>query len=230
MTASLALYRERNWIAFLPAALVLAMPVMLSEQKLIEVNRQEEPPMAVSLLDDMPVESPPAIDSPMPLPPDPVRAPAQTDERIPVPDTRPMEATAPPEPARADPQPEKTPAPPLPAAVPQAPVMLRAEASLEATYVGRLRAYLESIKRYPTSREARLQRPTGAVRVWLDIERDGSLRDCGIEKSSDSMILDSAALSTVRQGRYPAFTQESFEGKSANRFTVNLEYKLDAGN
>jgi protein TonB len=100
--------------------------------------------------------------------------------------------------------------------------------SIEAGYVGALRAYLESIKRYPTSREARLQHPQGRVRLWLEVARDGTLRAAGIDESSGSMILDGAAVATVRQGRYPAFPAEAWRGAEMHRFAVTLEYKLDA--
>jgi protein TonB len=85
------------------------------------------------------------------------------------------------------------------------------------------------VKRYPTSREARLQRPQGKARLWLEVGRDGGLRDAGLEETSGSMILDNAALSAVRQGRYPAFPAQAWAGRDAHRFTVTLEYTLEPG-
>lgn len=146
-----------------------------------------------------------------------------------MPDLRPIPAEAPAEPVRAAPPPappaDKRPEPPPVIAAPPQPA--RSTANPESDYSGRLIAYLNSIKRYPTSREARLQRPTGTVRVWVEIQRDGSFKDAGIEATSDSMILDGAALSTVRQGRYPAFPAEIWDGQASRRFVVNLDYRLD---
>jgi protein TonB len=113
-----------------------------------------------------------------------------------------------------------------PAPAPQSPPPHGVE-NVEASYVAKLRAYLNSIKRYPTSREARQQRPRGKVRVWLDLARDGTLRGLGIEESSGSMILDGAAQSTVRQGTYPAFPEDMWSGAGTHRFAVTLEYTLE---
>ena len=98
----------------------------------------------------------------------------------------------------------------------------------QLSYARQLRAHLEQQKRYPTSREARLQRPAGEVRVWIDVARDGSLHNAGIERGSGSMILDAAALSTVRRGRLPAFPADAWPGVASHRFTVTLDYSPDA--
>jgi TonB family protein len=118
--------------------------------------------------------------------------------------TAPLRETIPPSPPR-----EAAPTPPSPVPHREAPPPTVFAPSLESAYVGRLRTYLEGIKRYPTSREARSQRPQGKVRVWLELARDGHLRDAGVEQSSGSMILDGAAMSTVRRGNYPAIPAEA---------------------
>jgi protein TonB len=87
-----------------------------------------------------------------------------------------------------------------------------------------LRAQLERSKRYPTGREASLMRPSGMVRVWLVLDRSGRLLDSGVEQSSHAMLLDHAALSSVRRGEYPAFPADSWPGDSSHRFTVDLNY------
>jgi len=104
------------------------------------------------------------------------------------------------------------------------PVNVNVEA--DATYVAKVRSYLFSIKRYPTSREARLQRPVGQVELWFVLTRDGRLVDAGIEHSSHSLILDAAALSTVRGGSYPSFPNEVWAGDTSRRFTVVLDYSI----
>jgi protein TonB len=118
---------------------------------------------------------------------------------------------------------QATPTPPVEAVVAQPhPV----NANADATYVAKVRSYLFSIKRYPTSREARLQRPVGQVELWFVLERNGRMMDAGIEHSSHSLILDSAALSTVRGGSYPSFPEEVWAGETSHRFTVVLEYLI----
>lgn len=94
----------------------------------------------------------------------------------------------------------------------------------EAAYAGKVRAYLQSVKRYPTGREASLQRPSGTVAIWFTLRRSGDLADAGIETSSGAMLLDNAALTTVRRGVFPVFPDEAWVGKAQQRFTVELEF------
>lgn len=97
-------------------------------------------------------------------------------------------------------------------------------ATVEAAYISRVRDYLKSIKRYPTGREASLQRPAGVVEVWFVLARSGELLDMGITTPSGSMLLDAAARSTVRRGEYPPFPPEAWNGKAQHRFTVELDF------
>ena len=62
--------------------------------------------------------------------------------------------------------------------------------SLENNYIASVRATLNANKRYPTGREASLQRPSGKVKVWFVLLRNGSLQEAGIDESSNSIILD----------------------------------------
>ena len=119
--------------------------------------------------------------------------------------------------------------PPAPAPV-AAPALAPAAhtASAEDAYKSQLRAYLNSIKRYPNSREARQLRPTGTVRLWLEIDRSGQLINAGIETSAGTSLLDVEALRTVRGGRYPAMPEAAFGGEASHRFTVPIEYTLDS--
>jgi protein TonB len=116
------------------------------------------------------------------------------------------------------------PAPPPIALPTQAP----ASSSVSSIYEAQLRAYLEKIKRYPTSREARLTRPQGAVRVWLEISRSGQVLGAGVLSSSGSNLLDGEALKTLKNGFYPAFPDEAYVGESAHKFSATLSYTLEA--
>jgi protein TonB len=71
---------------------------------------------------------------------------------------------------------------------------------MEAEYVGKVRTMLNSTKRYPTGRQASQQRPQGKVKVWFTLARNGALLDSGVLDSSNSNLLDDAALATVRRG------------------------------
>jgi protein TonB len=103
-------------------------------------------------------------------------------------------------------------------------------AQVQAGYETIIRRYLESIKRYPTSREARLQRPTGKVGIAMEVSRDGSLKDASVSRSSDSLILDNAALATVRGGKFPPFPDNAYPGQATHLFNVTLEYTLEPQN
>lgn len=112
-------------------------------------------------------------------------------------------------------------------AIPQAVSSARAtdaHRNAEAIYIGKVRALLQAARRYPTSREASLTRPAGISVVWFRVRRSGELVDAGIEASSGSMLLDNAALATVRRNIYPVFPDEAWPGKAMQRFTVELNF------
>ena len=226
-----ALFRGRDWIATVPAVVVMSVLLSASLKHLADL-REDDSALAVTLYEE---EAPPPPPEPQPPQPrvreEPAKAaPVQPQPPVEPVDPRAIEPTAPPREVAPPPPPRETVVPPVPpAAAPvRVPPPVAAAVSVESTYVGRLRAYLEGIKRYPTSREARLQRPQGKVRLWIEIARDGRFRDAGIDRSSGSMILDGAALSTARQGTYPDFPEAAFAGRASQRFTVALDYQLEA--
>ena len=127
------------------------------------------------------------------------------------------------------PTPTPTPVPILPTATPvqeapkiapQPPVSV----SLENNYIVSVRATLNANKRYPTGREASLQRPSGKVKLWFVLARNGSLQDAGIDESSNSIILDNAALSTLRRTTYTPWPEGSWASQSQHKFTVILDF------
>lgn len=95
---------------------------------------------------------------------------------------------------------------------------------IEAAFVAKIRAYLNSAKRYPTGREASLSRPSGRARVWFVLRRSGELVDAGIETGSGSMLLDAAALTTVRRASYTAIPDEAWSGQTQHQFSVELDF------
>ncbi len=96
--------------------------------------------------------------------------------------------------------------------------------AVEASYIAITRNYLASIARYPTGREPSLHRPQGQVVIQFEIERNGLVRQASVAKSSESMILDSAAIATVRRGKYPALPANFHSGDSSRAFMVTFNY------
>jgi protein TonB len=122
--------------------------------------------------------------------------------------------------------------PPVPAVIapPPAPQVddaakARAQiASLEGEYIGKVRAMLNSTKRYPTGRQASQQRPEGKTKLWFTITRHGALVDVGIMESSNSNLLDDAALATVRRGTYEAFPPNTWVGQEQHTFSTEIAF------
>ena len=139
------------------------------------------------------------------------------------------EVTAAAESPRPIPTPTPTPAPSLPTATPVQEVPKMAaqppiSVSLENNYIVSVRATLNANKRYPTGREASLQRPSGKVKLWFVLARNGALQDAGIDESSNSIILDNAALSTLRRTTYAPWPEGSWASQSQHKFTVILDF------
>jgi protein TonB len=197
-------------------------------QRMVEVVRQ---PLETRLIDEAPPPPPP----PPPVLPPPPQSPPPLAQQLPVPTLAPPPSLSAPPPVVVVPAPPP-PAPPPPAAAEPPRFAVPAPAVTAAAvparnpdqvYLGELRGYLNGIKRYPTSREARQLRPQGTAKVWIEIDRAGQLLGAGIELSSGSLLLDNEALRTVRNGRYPAFPADAYGGQSSHRFVMSLEYLLE---
>ncbi len=145
--------------------------------------------------------------------------PIQRPDVLPVPSVSPVELPP------SEVQTPQKPTPPAVAAAPAAADHGKAQvASMETEYASRVRAMLNSIKRYPTGRAASQQRPQGKVKVWFALARGGSLLDAGILESSNSNLLDDAALATVRRGVYPAFPANTWDGQDRHKFVAEIEF------
>jgi protein TonB len=177
----------------------------------------------------------PLLQPPPKTPPPQVKQPEPKPKMLALPNV-PM-TPAPIEPAREvtaaaespRPIPTPTPAPSLPTATPvqEAPKMAPQppiSVSLENNYIVSVRATLNANKRYPTGREASLQRPSGKVKLWFVLARNGALQDAGIDESSNSIILDNAALATLRRTTYAPWPEGSWASQSQHKFTVTLDF------
>ena len=188
------------WLIWHGTRLVLTEPDRLAHTPLMHVSLREPPPPA-----------PPKV---QPKPPKPIvqkpvasRTPIETSPHAIGP---PVTNTAPAA------QQTAAPAPPAPQTPPE-------NVSLESTYRASVNAAINEQKRYPMSKDARLQQPTGTVIVWFTLNRDGQLQDAGIEESAGS-ILDRAALESVRRASFPPFPQGVWPGETQLRFKADLYF------
>ncbi len=94
----------------------------------------------------------------------------------------------------------------------------------QSRYLDSLREQLRRSARYPTGREASHLRAQGDVTVRFALARDGAVRDVRVVHSSDSMLLDGAALSAVRRAAYPAFARDLYPSQAGQDFQVTLSY------
>jgi len=233
MSAALAwTYEKRDPISYASAIFFGVLILWSIQFSALELSRNNELEMTAF------IESPPAPEIIKPQEQvkkvvEKTELPKKQDMVMPKQVTSPFATEAPREVKQAEapvpiekPQVHQAPPPaPPPIALPtQAP----ASSSVSSIYEAQLRAYLEKIKRYPTSREARLTRPQGAVRVWLEISRSGQVLGAGVLSSSGSNLLDGEALKTLKNGFYPAFPDEAYVGESAHKFSATLSYTLEA--
>lgn len=210
----------------------------------------EPPPEPIEPPTPEPVEPPPVTPAPPVLPePDTaapvveIKKPTPPEPPKPVEHKKIVEHKAPPKPvAKPEPKPEAKEPPakaePAPVAPPKPPVAEQVapkpiapepkpnlSAAAEASYIAKVRADLEANKRYPTGREASLTQPSGTVRIWMTLNRQGEVVDSGIEQTSHAMLLDRTALSTVRRSNFAPFPADSWPGAATHRFTVDLNYQ-----
>jgi protein TonB len=215
-------YARRDQVSRLAALLVVG--ILLSPLLKYRPTLKAKPadsPILVQL--SMPTEDPEPVVRPQAAPPPPARTPSPQRQASPVTPS----ATETPVPSATPPAaqlPVATPAvlaPPVPS---PAPPQVNHSTSVEDGYVASVRSYLNGIKRYPTGREASIQRPRGKARIWFVLGRDGRLLAAGINESSDSLLLDRTALGTVQRGGFPAFPEAAWSGQGSHRFTVDLEF------
>jgi len=227
-------YRWRDPISYAVAVLMVYWALHVRAPLVVHADTKPPTEMNAVVEFEQPVVPPP------PQPPQPQPQPVvQTSDKLP--QTVPLEPTAPPPAAAANPLPASAPetppavvqktsaAPPTPvvSAAPPPVVQPPVTPAPNGVYEAQLLAQLERIKRYPTSREARQTHPQGVVRVWLLIARDGRLLDSGIAQSSGSNLLDGEALRTLRAATYPPFPEASFAGEASHRFSAGLKYEIE---
>ncbi|MGL4407014.1 MAG: TonB family protein [Zoogloea sp.] len=225
-----AIYQHRQQISSAASALVLALvasPLLKYLPPVKEKPQEVSFTVALQAVAEAPQPRPLQPTPPLPTPATPQARPHTASAPARPVSEAPATETASPASQSASHAEHSSPAPAQPSAAPAPPAApARPAVSEEDNYLGRINAYVQSRKKYPTSREASLLRPTGAVKVWLILSRDGSLQEAGVERSSGSMILDGEALKLIRLGVYPPFPEGSFQGNARHRFFIELQYSL----
>lgn len=216
--------RRAKGIAIVVAVHLVIGYVLVSGMARSGLNILKKPLEAVVVEAVIPPPPPP------PPPPKPIeKAPeapkvdAPPPPFVPPPDvTPPATSTAPAIVSTAAPPP--TPPAPVTPPPPKEPDAKAVAAAMETEYQIKVKAMLEAAKRYPTGRKASQERPQGQVRVWFILARSGALVDSGVLVSSDSNLLDDAALATVRRSTYPAWPTNTWVGQEQHKFEIVLAF------
>ncbi len=95
----------------------------------------------------------------------------------------------------------------------------------EVAYADAMFKKLDKASRYPTGREASLDRPSGTAKVWVELQRSGKVVGHGVEQSSGSPLLDQMAVNLVTRAKYASLPQDVWTGETRHRFVAS--YKFD---
>ncbi|MCS3405866.1 energy transducer TonB [Serratia sp. AKBS12] len=245
------LYRSRHLFSWLPALIVAGCLLFASQQATLKIQpRYDDTTMALALV-ETPEESPeePPVPEALPQPePPPIAepllpAPEPIVEATPKPQPKPRPKPEPkpqpkpvkektrvadkPRPTASAPRALSSTSPPTPAAAPARPATPTVNAqALENGYLLALRRELEQRKRYPTGRQASLERPQGNVEVWLEVDRSGRVVASGIASKAGSMLLNRAAASSLQSiNQVKPFPSQAFAGQAKKRFTATFNYR-----
>ncbi|MEH2919578.1 energy transducer TonB [Samsonia erythrinae] len=241
------LYRSRHPLSWLPLPVLATCLFFASQHPPLKVQQQyDDTVMALTLAEPEPLPQPEPIAEPEAAPqPAPEPEPIPVDEPDPIIEAPPVTPPKPevkpkPKPVvktKAETRPKPTPAPAKPAvSAPSAPAKRPIPAAnaapsvnvaaLENRYVQALRAQLEQTKRYPTGRQASLERPAGQVEIWLEVDRSGRVIRTGISNKARSMLLNRAAQASLQSiKQVQAFPAEAFAGQNTKRFLVTFDYQ-----
>ncbi|CAI1002662.1 energy transducer TonB family protein [Serratia marcescens] len=231
------LYRSRHLFSWLPALIVAGCLLFASQQAALKIQpRYDETAIELALVEPEPApepqpETPPPEPEPIPEPVVPAPEPIVEAKPVPKPKPKPVK-----EKAKPVEKPKATPAPAAPRALvskpaaqsaPAAPAAPKVNAqAIENGYLLALRRELEQRKRYPSGRQASLERPQGNVEVWLEVDRSGRVLSSGIANKAASMLLNRAAMSSLQSiSSVKPFPSEAFAGQTTKRFTATFNYQ-----
>jgi len=132
--------------------------------------------------------------TPNDAPPDPETAKAEPEKKTePEPQTE-LQVTQPPKPKEEKPKPKQASPPTAPSRAQQ-----KAERAAEQNWQSLLVSKLERAKRYPP--EARVRGEQGVAQLAFSIDRNGSVHNARIVRSSGSSVLDSETLALIARAQ-----------------------------
>lgn len=248
-----SLYRSRHVLSWLPALAAAGWMLWVNQQAALKVQPRYDESTMELVLAPPPEPERPAEPEPQPEPepapePEPEPVPAPEPVVTPTPAPQPVVAPQPKPKPKPKPRPvvQPKPKPVVPskpttpprsqpasaarpvAAAPRAPASSSAAnaGALESGYLQALRHDLEQRKRYPTGRQASLERPEGNVEIWLEVDRSGRVIASGITSKARSMLLNRAASSSLQSiSQLKPFPEGAFAGQSRKRFTATFNYR-----
>ncbi|WP_434635959.1 energy transducer TonB [Klebsiella sp. I138] len=237
------LYRSRHLVSWLPALVIAGCLLFVSQQAVLQVKpHYDDAVMELSLAEPEPPQPEPVPEPQPEPPPEPQPEPEPIAEPIvPAPEPiiqakpvvkpkskpKPVQEKAPKPQTRVAPQPAVVRSPVSQPATQPAPPAPKANAqAVENGYLQALRRELEQRKRYPSGRQASLERPQGNVEVWLEVDRSGRVLASGIANKAPSMLLNRAALSSLQSiSQLKPFPEEAFAGQRTKKFTATFNYQ-----
>lgn len=240
------LYRSRHVVSWLPAIVVAGCLLFVGQQAVLQVKpHYDDTVMELSLAEPEPPQPEPVPQPETPPQIQPEPEPEAVAEPV-VPAPEPIIEAKPVVKPKAKPRPkpvvkEKAPKPqertlpqaaavrsPVskPAAPPSPPAPKANAQAVENGYLQALRRELEQRKRYPSGRQASLERPQGNVEVWLEVDRSGRVLASGITSRAPNMLLNRAALSSLQSiSQLKPFPEEAFAGQRSKKFTATFNYQ-----
>ena len=242
------LYRSRHVVSWLPAIVIAGCLLFVSQQAVLQVKphyddtvmelslAEPEPPQPELVPEPQPEPPPEPQPEPEPEPiaepvvpaPEPIIQAKPVVKPKPKPKPKPVQEKAVKPQERVAPQPAvvRSPVVSKPAAPPSPPAPKVNAQAVENGYLQMLRRELEQRKRYPSGRQASLERPQGNVEVWLEVDRSGRVLASGIASKAPSMLLNRAALSSLQSiSQLKPFPEEAFAGQRSKKFTATFNYQ-----
>ncbi|WEJ89726.1 MAG: TonB N-terminal domain-containing protein [Klebsiella huaxiensis] len=242
------LYRSRHVVSWLPAIVIAGCLLFVSQKAVLQVKpHYDDTVMELSLAEPEPPQPEPVPEPQPEPPPEPqpepepepiaepvVPAPEPIIQAKPVVKPKPKPKPKPVQEKAVKPQERVAPQPAVlrstvvskPAAPPSPPAPKANAQAVESGYLQVLRRELEQRKRYPSGRQASLERPQGNVEVWLEVDRSGRVLASGITNKAPSMLLNRAALSSLQSiSQLKPFPEEAFAGQRSKRFTATFNYQ-----
>lgn len=231
------LYRSRHVVSWLPAIVIAGCLLFVSQQAVLQVKpHYDDTVMELSLVEprlpELVSAPPPEPDAEhfVPVPdaiiqakpvvkPKPQPKPKLKPKQVQVKTSKPQERVVS---QRSDVRRPVS----KPAAAPSPPASKVNAQAVENSYLQALRHELELRKRYPSGRQASLERPQGNVEVWLEVDRSGRVLASGIATRAPSMLLNRASLSALQSiSQLKPFPEDAFAGQRTQKFTATFNYQ-----